>query len=706
MIREMLMAATILGGMAAPATAGAAAVQGGGATIAPWTGPYGGVPPLDRVRAADFEPALTAAMAAKQRAIDAIANDPAPPSFDNTMLALERANAAYGGPIAIYDLWTSNLKTREVAAVEERMAPKLSAFDDSITQNPKLFARIDALYTSPDKAKLKPEQQRLIWDYWNGFTHDGAKLSPADKATLADVNTKLAGLQTKFAQNELADEETIALVVDQAALAGMPASLVAGYAADATEHGAPGKYRIANTRSAVEPLLTYSPDRALRERAFRMWTSRGDTGGPTDNNAIVTQILLLRAQKAHLLGYKTYADWHLADTMAKTPQAALDLSMKVWWPAVAQVHKDVAAMQKIVDAEKGGFRIAPWDYRYYAEKLRKQQYDLDMSEVKPYLALDHVRDAMFYAAGRLYGFKFTQVRDVPVFHPDVTVWRVDGRDGRLVGLWYFDPFARAGKNSGAWMTAYRLQSGIDGGAVPIVSNNSNFVKGQPGERVLISFDDANTMFHEFGHALHGLNSAVTYPSLASPNTLRDFVEFPSQLNENWLTTPEVLRFLVDAQGRPMPQPLVDKIKKAQAFNKGFSVVETQASALMDMKMHLMGDTPVDPKAFEAKTLAELKMPSEIVMRHRIPQFGHVFSGEGYAAGYYGYLWAEVLDHDAYQAFEEAGSPWDPATAKRLHDTIMAVGNTVDPAQAYRNFRGRDPKPDALLRFDGFEAGAR
>jgi peptidyl-dipeptidase Dcp len=670
--------------------------------LAPWSGPYGGVPPFDKVEVAGFEPALTAAMAMEAKEIDAIAADPAPPTFDNTIVALERAGAALRRVDAIYGLWTANLKTPAVKAVETAMSPRLSAFDDSIVQNAALFARIDAVHSSPALKALTPEQQRLVEKYWKGYTRNGARLSPADKAKLTDVNQQLAKLQTQFAQNELSDEETFALVLDDhAQLAGVPQAIVDGYAADAAAHGQPGKWRIANTRSAVEPFLVYASDRDLRHKAFTMWTSRGDTGGATDNNAIVTRILALRAQKAQLLGYRTYADWHLADTMAKTPQAALDLSMKVWWPAVAQVHKDVAAMQTIVDTEHGDFKIAPWDYRYYAEKLRHAQYDLDMNAVKPYLALDHVRDAMFYAANRLYGFTFTPVTDVPVFHPDVTVYKVTGRDGRLVGLWYFDPYARAGKGSGAWMTSYRTQSTFDGPVTVIVSNNANFVKAPAGQRVLISFDDAGTMFHEFGHALHGLNSHVTYPRLSGTSVARDFVEFPSQLNENWLTTPEVLAFLTDAHGKSMPPELVAKIKKAEAFNKGFSVVETQGSAIMDMRMHLEGSTPVDPKAFETRVLAELKMPSEIVMRHRIPQFGHVFAGEGYAAGYYGYLWAEVLDHDAFEAFTETGDAWNPAVARKLHDDIMAVGDTVDPAAAYRAFRGRDPKVDALLRFDGF-----
>ncbi|MGI4876624.1 MAG: M3 family metallopeptidase [Janthinobacterium lividum] len=697
--------AAILGAILG-ANAGAQPAAPAPAMLAPWTGPYGGEPAFDKVRIADFVPALDAAMAQNLREIDAITANPAPATFANTILPLETSGAALHRVDAIYGVWSGNLKTPEFQAVETEMAPKLSAFEDRITQNPALFARIDAVYTSPAKAALTPEQQRLVWFYWNRFVQQGARLTPAQKAEFTANNQKLASLYTRFNQNELADEESYALVLDRKAqLAGLPQAGIDAAAAEAVKRGMPGKWAITNTRSSMEPFLTYADDRAQREKGFRMWTSRGDNGGATDNNAIVTQILHLRAQQAKLIGYPTFAHWVLADRMAKTPETALALEMAAWTPAVEQVHKDVAVMQAMVDAAHGGFRIAPWDYRYYAEKVRKAKYDLDLNQVKPYLQLDHVREAMFWAAGQLYGFTFTRVSGVPVFHPDVTVYEVKGRDGRHVGSWYFDPYARAGKNSGAWMNAYRQQSRVDGDVATIVSNNANFIKAGAGQPVTISYDDANTMFHEFGHALHGLNSNVTYPTLSGTNTVRDFVEFPSQLNENWFTTPEVQRFLVNAAGQPLPPELVAKLQQTHVFNQAFHVVETQASAIVDLKLHLAGDVPIDPRAFETKTLAELGMPSEIVMRHRIPQFGHVFAGEGYAAGYYGYLWAEVLDHDAFEAFTEAGGPYDKAVARRLHDTIMSVGNTVDPAVAYRNFRGRDPKVGAYLRDKGFPVRA-
>ncbi len=669
---------------------------------AEWTGPYGGEPNFAAYRVADFKPALEAGMAEERAEIAAIADNPAAPTFDNTIVALEKAGATLTRvQNIVFGIWSANLKTPDVAAIETEMAPKLSAFGDAITQNPKLFARVDAVYSSPAKARLTPEQQRLVWVYWRRFVQQGAKLSPADKATFAANNEKLAVLYAKFAQNELADEESYVLTLDRPEqLRGLSKAQVDAAAAEGVKRGQPGKWLIANTRSAMEPFLTYADDRASRERGFRMWTMRGDNGGATDNNAIVTQILGLRAANAKLIGYPTFAHWVLADRMAKTPETAMALELAAWKPAVAQVHADVAVMQAVVDQARGGFKIAPWDYRYYAEKVRKAKYDLDLNEVKPYLQLDHVREAMFYAAGRVYGFTFAKVDGLPVFQPDVTVYEVK-RDGRHVGLWYFDPYARAGKNSGAWMNAYREQSTYDGDVPTIVSNNANFIRGANGAPTTISFDDAKTMFHEFGHALNGLASNVAYPTLSGTNTLRDFVEFPSQLNENWFTTPEVQKFLVNANGEPLPPALIAKIRRADTFNAAFGVVEAQASAIVDLELHLAGSTPIEPKAFEKKALADLGMPDEIVMRHRIPQFGHVFSGDGYSAGYYGYLWAAVLDYDAFEAFTEAGGAYDPTVAKRYYDAILSVGNTVDPAVAYRSFRGRDPKVDAYLRAKGF-----
>ncbi len=667
-----------------------------------WTGPYGGVPPFDKIKVEDFAPALTEAMAQDRVEIDKIADNPAVPTFNNTIVALERAGAVLSRVSTIYGVWGSTMNDPDFRKVQKAMAPKLSAFRDETSHNAKLFARIKAVYDARETSSLTPEQKRLAWFYYTRFVNQGAQLNEEQKHKASEINQKLAALYTQFSQNELADEEDKALIVDKKSdLAGLPKEVIDGAAAEAERRKMPGKWAFANTRSAIEPFLTYAKNRGLREKAFKMWTSRGDNGDAHDNNQIAVDILKLRTERANLMCYPTYAHWHLADTMAKDPQATMDLMMKVWAPAAAQVHKDVADMQHIIDAEHGGFKLAPWDYRYYAEKLRHAKYDLDFNEVKPYLQLEHIREAMFWAAGQIYGFQFVPVTDVPVYHDGMSVYQVLARDGKPVGLWYFDPYARAGKNSGAWMNAYRAQQKLDGPITTIVSNNANFIAGAPGEPVLISWDDAVTMFHEFGHALHGLNSDVTYPSLSGTRTARDFVEFPSQINENWLPTPEVLKFLVNQKGEKLPASLIAKIQKAKTFNEGFKTTEFLASAIVDMKLHLAGDKVSDMRAFEKQTLDELGMPKEIVMRHRIPQFGHIFDGEGYAAGYYGYLWAEVLDHDAFEAFTEAGGPYDPAVAKRFHDTIMSVGNTVDPAEAFRNFRGRDQSPDALLRARGF-----
>jgi peptidyl-dipeptidase Dcp len=441
----------------------------------------------------------------------------------------------------------------------------------------------------------------------------------------------------------------------------------------------------------------------LREKVWRNYYSRGDNGDAHDNNAIMAEIIKLRATRAKLLGYESHAHWRLEPQMAKTPAAAMDLMMKVWPKAVGRVREEVADMQKIADGEGAGITIEPWDYRFYAEKVRKAKYDLDFNEVKPYMQLEKLREGMHWAAGELYGLQFKQITDIPVFHPDVRVWEVTDAAGKHVGLWYFDPYAREGKRSGAWMTAYRSQENMKDAVTPIVSNNSNFVKGAPGDPVLISWDDATTLFHEFGHAIHGLLSKVKYPSQAGTAVARDYVEFPSQLNEHWLSTPEVLnRFAVHYQtGKPLPEDLVKKIKRAATFNEGFQTVEFLAAALVDMKLHMGKESEIDPDKFERETLASLGMPREIVMRHRMPHFSHIFSSDSYSAGYYSYLWSDALTADAAEVFEEAGSYYDKAIAKRLHDNIMSVGDTIDPADGFRAFRGRDVDTKALLRKRGF-----
>jgi len=677
--------------------------------LAPWDGPYGGVPPFDRARVADFEPALEAAMADQLARIEAIANQAEPATFANTSAELERAGRMLDRVRAVYEVFGNGLNDEAMQAVERRMAPRLAAFADRIVQNEKLFARVAAVYEARDRSGLTPEQQRLAWLHHTDLVRAGARLDAAAKKRLAAINEELAGLFTAFAQHVLADEESQAVfLADEADLAGCPAAVREAAAAAARERGRAG-WAITNTRSSVEPFLTYATRRDLRERVWRMFVDRGAGGGATDNHATIARILALRTERAKLLGFATHAHWRLEDSMAKAPARAVELMEAVWKPALARVREEVADMQAVADAERAGIRIEPWDYRFYAERVRKEKYDLDEAQITPYLQLEKLREGMFFTAGKLFGLRFLPVDPaaVPVPHPDVRIWEVRDAAGGLVGLFFFDPFARKGKRSGAWMSGYRSQERFAGAVIPIVSNNCNFTKPAPGGPALVSWDDATTLFHEFGHALHGLCSSVEYPSLAGTNVARDYVEFPSQLLEHWLSTPEILdRFAVHHEtGRPMPRDLVAKIERARRFNEGFRTVEFLASALVDMRMHLAADGVPDPAAFERDTLAALGLPREIVMRHRGPHFLHVFADDGYSAGYYSYLWADAITADAWEAFQEAGGPWDEAVARRLRDHVLAVGNSIPPEESYRAFRGRDPAIDALMRKRGFAAEA-
>ena len=681
------------------------------ALLAPWSGPYGGIPPFDKVRVADFKPALEAGMAQDLADVERIASNPAPPSFENTIAALERSGRTLDRVNRIYRTYLSTLNDADVQAVEQEMAPKLAAHADQITQNEKLYKRIAAVYAKRESSGLTAEQQRLTWVDYTSFVHAGAQLDAASKALLSDYNQQLASLYTTFSQNLLADEADhwVALTTD-ADFAGLPDSVSKAMTSGATARGIKARGAVLNTRSSVEPFLEYSTRRDLREKVWRSFVSRGDNGDAHDNNALISKILKLRAQRAKLLGFATHAHWRLEDSMAKTPERAMALMEAVWPPAVARVREEVADMQAIADKESAAqgvakIRIEPWDYRFYAEKVRTAKYDLDANEVKPYLQLEKLREGMFWVGGRLFGFHFAPVPagTVPVAQPDIRVFEVTDAKGGHVGLWYFDPYARKNKNSGAWMSEYRSQERFDGPVTTIVSNNANFVKAAAGEPILISWEDATTLFHEFGHALHGLASSVNYPSLAGTSVARDYVEFPSQLLEHWLWTPEVLnQFALHYRtGKPIPADLVAKIQRSQKFNAGYHTVEYLSSALVDMRLHLAGDVAIDPRAFEKATLDSLGMPHELVMRHRTPQFQHIFAGDGYSAGYYSYLWADTLSADAWEAFTEAGGPYDPKVAARLRDEVFKIGNTRDPADAYRAFRGRDPGIGALMRQRGF-----
>jgi peptidyl-dipeptidase Dcp len=670
-----------------------------------WTGNYGGVPAFNQYKISDLKPALEFAMQEKLNEVNAIANNPKPATFQNTIAALEKVGKKLSRVYAVYGIYSSNMNSPEFEPVEAEMEPKLAEVSDKITQNTKLFKRIQAVYNSKDKSKLTKEQQRLVKVVYENYVYAGAKLDAKTKAKVSALNQQLAGLYTKFSQNLLSEENNqyVELLTD-ADFAGLSEGLKNSAIANAQEHKLSSLGSVANTRSSVEPFLTYSSNRELREKVWKMFVNRGDNGNAQDNNATITQILKLRAERAKLMGFASHAHWKLSNTMAKNPDNAMKLMLDIWKPAVAQVKVEVADMQKVVDAEGGNFKIQPWDYRYYAEKVRKEKYDLDQNEVKQYLQLDKLREGMFWVAGELFDLKFVQVNDVPVYQQDVTVYQVLNKTtGKNVGLWYFDPYARKGKRSGAWMNEYRSQERFNGEVPTIVSNNANFIKGAPGEPVLISWDDASTLFHEFGHALHGLCSNVNYPTLAGTNVARDYVEFPSQILEHWLSTPEVLKTyaLHYKTGESMPQTLLNKIDKASHFNEGFNTVELIASALIDMKLHMEGNKTIDPDAFERTTLEELNMPSEIVMRHRTPQFGHIFSSDEYSAGYYSYLWADVICADAYEAFTEAKGPYDKEVAKRLLKFVFSSGNTTDQGDAFRSFRGRDAKVDALMRSKGF-----
>jgi peptidyl-dipeptidase Dcp len=676
--------------------------------LEPWGGPHGGVPPFDRIKVSDFKPALEVGMKENLEEVDRIANNASSPDFSNTIEALERSGRTLSRVSTIFYVWSGVMSDKDFQAVELEMGPALSAFSDSIYQNEKLFKRIETVYMSASKSSLTAEQRRLTWLYYNNFVRSGAKLGTNEKARLSAINQSLAVLYSKFSQNLLSDEnDRFIELKSEADLAGLQPGFREAIAQAAEAKGKKGSWLILNTRSFVEPFLSSSDRRDLRESVWRMFVNRGDNGDKNDTNGIITEVLQLRAERAKLLGYKTHAHWRVEDAMAKTPEKTMELMEAVWLPAVARVKEEVRDMQSLADKEGAKIKIEPWDYRYYAEKVRKAKYDLDQSEIEPYLQLDKLREGMFWVAGELFGFSFTQVNGIPVYHPDVTVYEVtDKVSGRHIGLWYFDPYARDGKQSGAWMNAYREQQKLFTPNATIVSNNSNFVKGKPGEPVLISWDDAVTLFHEFGHALHGLNSNVTYPSLSGTNVPRDYVEFPSQILERWVLTPEVLQnyALHYKTGKPIPQELVEKIKKAATFNQGFDTVEYLASALVDMKLHLAGGAKIDPDKFERDTLAALGMPREIVMRHRTPQFGHIFSSDGYSAGYYSYLWSDVISADAFGAFTEAAGPYDKGVAKRLVLEILSKGNSVDPAEQFRNFRGRDPKIDALMKKRGFPVG--
>jgi len=669
-----------------------------------WRTPFRS-PPFSRIKPEHFAPTFSRALREHKAEMRAIAGKSAKPTFANTLLALEKSGDLLNKVAEVFFNLASADSSEALRAIERDISPKLAAHQSAIFLDRKLFQRVADLHERRDRLGLDAEQARVLERTYTAFVRAGARLGPKAKKRVAEINTRMATLGTQFSQNVLADEQAWRLVLkDEKDLAGLPQTVRAAAARAAESAGLPGAYLITLARSSVETFLQFSARRDLREEAFKAWVRRGENGGKTDNRAIAAEMMALRAELARLLGYQSFADYALEDTMAKTPRAVRDLLDQVWPAAVRRAGGERDALQALARAEGGNFEIAPWDWRYYAEKERKASYDLDEAEVRSYLSLDNMIAAAFDTASRLFSLKFEERRDIEVYHPDVRVWEVRTKGGEHVGLFYGDYMGRPSKRSGAWMSAFRTQHKLKGSVRPLVTNVMSCARGADGEPTLLSFDDARTLFHEFGHGLHGLLSDVTYPSLAMTNVLRDFVELPSQLYEHWLSEPEVLqRFALHYKtGKPMPKKLIGRLAAARTFNQGFQTVEYTASTLLDLELHALEEArPLDVGKFETELMAKIGMPSEIVPRHRVPHFQHIIGG--YAAGYYSYLWSEVMDADAFEAFKEARNIFDRMTAAKLKKFIYAAGNRQDALEAYVAFRGRPPQIEGLLKKRGLEA---
>lgn len=674
--------------------------------LADWTTPFQ-LPPFAEIQPSHFAEAFETAMAEARAEIDAIADQDAAATFQNTIVAMETSGKALTNVARTFFNLSSADTNPDLQTIERDISPKLAKHGSDTLLNAKLYARIAALWDQKDDLDLSDEDARVLERYWKMFVRAGAGLETDDKVRMAEISQRLATLGTSFSQNILKDEADYQLVLDtEEDRAGLPDFLLAAASEAARERGLEGKHVITLSRSSIEPFLQFSTNRRLREEAFKAWSARGETGGDTDNRDIISETLALRSEKAGILGFGSFAAFKLDDTMAKTPDNVRDLLTKVWAPAVARANEESEKLGEMARSVGENHDIEAWDWRYYTEKVRKAEYDLDETELKPYLQLDNIIDAAFDTATRLFGITFRELTDMPVYHPDVRVFEVLDANGDHAGLFLGDYFARPSKRSGAWMTAFRSQHKLDGNVTPIIVNVMNFSKGAPGEATLLTFDDARTLFHEFGHALHGLLSDVTYPMISGTSVARDFVELPSQLYEHWLSEPEVLsKFAVHYKtGETMPAALLDKLLAAANFNQGFATVEYTASALVDLELHLQSDLGgFDAQQFEKTELDKIGMPSAITMRHRIPHFQHIFSGDGYSAGYYSYMWSEVMDADAFGAFEEKGNIFDPETAEKLLTNIYSAGGRQDPEDAYKAFRGRAPKIDALLEKRGLAA---
>ena len=663
-----------------------------------WNG-LRGLPDFSALADDGFKPAFDLAMAEHNREIAAIAENRDMPDFTNTIDALELAGLSLSRVSALFWNRAGAHTNDTIRGLEREMAPLLSRHYSAIARNKALFARIDALWQARESSGLDLERMRVLERHWKGFVRSGALLDDAGQEQLAAINERLATLGAQFGQNILADESGWSLALDESDLAGIPDFLKSAMASAAREHGVSSGFAVTLSRSIIEPFLAFSERRDLRETAFKAWIARGE--GKNDNRPLVSEILHLRNGKARLLGYENFAAYKLDDSMAKTPDAVNALLAPVWEKAVERAGEEEAALEGLAREAGDNHSIKPWDWRYYSEKMRSSKFDFSESELKPYLQLDQIIAAAFDVAGRLFGLSFKPLNDIKAYHPDVRVFEVFNREGGLQGIFMGDYFARPSKRSGAWMSAFQGQHKLQGGRIPFIYNVMNFARGAEDEPALLSLDDARTLFHEFGHALHGLLSDVTYPSVSGTSVSRDFVELPSQLFEHWLTVPEVLKKYARhfKTGEAMPQALLDKVLAASTFNSGFQTVEFTASALVDMAFHTAGEIS-DPMEFERNKLAELQMPDAIVMRHRTPHFAHVFSGDGYSAGYYSYMWSEVLDADAFRAFEESGDPFNAELAEKLRKHVYSSGGSVDPEEAYKAFRGAMPKPDAMMEKRG------
>lgn len=673
--------------------------------LADWNTPFE-VPPFDLIKNDHYREAFDIALEQSEKEIERIANNEDDPTFVNTIAAMESAGEALSKVSAVFFNLSGSHTNDEMQLIQREMAPKLSAHHSKIMLNEKLFNRVEILYLGRDELDLNLEAKRVLERYHSNFVRSGAKLKGDERNRMAEISSELATLGTQFSQNILADESAYELVLEKGEdLAGLPDFLVSAAASAAKERGHEGKYVITLSRSLIEPFLQFSSRRDLREVAYKAWIARGENGGDTDNREIISKTLKLREERANLLGFETFADFKLDDQMAKTPDAVRNLLMQVWEPAKTRASQEAQKLQELANSEGANFKIAPWDWRYYSEKVRSRDHDLDEAEIKPYLQLDKIIDAAFDTASRLFGLSFEERDDIPKYHSDVRTFEVKNKDGEHVAIFIGDYFARKSKRSGAWMSGFRSQEKLKGDITPIIVNVMNFAKAPEGEASLLTFDDAHTLFHEFGHALHGMLSNVTYPSISGTSVARDFVELPSQLYEHWLDEKEILsKYAVHYKtGEPMPDALIEKLKSASTFNQGFATVEYTSSALVDLELHTMSaDKVQDIGEIEKDILQKIGMPDEITMRHRTPHFAHVFSGDGYSAGYYSYMWSEVMDADAFEAFKETGDVFDETTSQLLLENIYSAGGSRDPAELYVNFRGQMPEIDALLEGRGLK----